>query len=236
MVRSLMFVLITALSLMPAEGIAGRRSRGDGQHCARDKQCASGRCCNGFCSSDAACCDPFAGEVVCDVDLCCNTLAGQACCNDPVYGLRCADTDSENANCGACGNECQNGTFCAKGQCVCPSGETLCNGYCVDTATDPNNCGSCGNVCPSGVACQNGQCGTCDPSFPTVCGGDGTVRCCPEGYGCCFGGRNIDCVPPGNFCCISSIGDAYDCSAGQHCCGGVQAYPCYAADQPCPGS
>jgi hypothetical protein len=76
--------------------------------------------------------------------------------------------NSDNANCGACGNACSAGQLCSAGVCVtsCGSGQTSCSGVCRSLATDPDACGSCSTVCSgTGVAsrtCVAGVCnGTC---------------------------------------------------------------------------
>ncbi|CAM2802991.1 Stigma-specific protein, Stig1 [Legionella steigerwaltii] len=72
----------------------------------------------------------------------------------------CVNTQTDNNNCGACGNVCSTGSTCSSGQCVaqCIAPFTLCNGTCVNAQTDSNNCGSCGIVCPSGSTCSGGVC------------------------------------------------------------------------------
>ena len=69
----------------------------------------------------------------------------------------CANTQTDNANCGTCGNVCGGGTACSNGVCkvTCGTGATLCSldggaGYCANLQTDNNNCGSCGNQCVVG--------------------------------------------------------------------------------------
>ncbi|CAM6112885.1 unnamed protein product [Calypogeia fissa] len=64
------------------------------------------------------------------------------CCSS---GL-CTDTQFDNLNCGACGNECTFGFFC-------------CSGTCVALSADPKHCGSCNNVCSGGGICEFGFCG-----------------------------------------------------------------------------
>jgi hypothetical protein len=90
-------------------------------------------------------------------------------CTDPT-GLRsvCTDVTRDNANCGACGKVCQQGTQCERGQCApvssptCVSPSQLCKDAagreaCVDLSRDPANCGNCGVACASGV-CEAGRC------------------------------------------------------------------------------
>jgi hypothetical protein len=219
MVRSFTFVLLATLTLLSAPDVhAGRKPRGDGQSCKKDGQCLSGFCCNGRCSSEAACCNAFAGEVACDVDLCCNTLVGEACCNDEPYGFRCADTETESRNCGACGNYCENGQICRDGACGCPDGQTLCNTYCVDTQSDPDNCGTCGNVCADGQICTDGQC---------------VMSLCQWGQVLCGGECLNSPQPPGGKCCeydgTHHICAATDQCAGPGCCG-AEKEPCVAGN------
>ena len=52
---------------------------------------------------------------------------------------------TDEANCGTCGN-------------VCAAGETCCSGVCRNTNTSASNCGSCGNACPAGYICEEGVC------------------------------------------------------------------------------
>ncbi|DAC54622.1 MAG TPA: DUF4215 domain-containing protein, partial [Candidatus Poseidoniaceae archaeon] len=84
----------------------------------------------------------------------CECPQGQTDCSG-----ECVDCETDDNNCGACGNVCTNGNICNNGQCECPQGQTVCNGECVDTASDENNCGACGVSCPGeGYVCNNGQC------------------------------------------------------------------------------
>jgi hypothetical protein len=75
----------------------------------------------------------------------------------------CADTRSDSANCGGCGQACGADQICdgnSSCQCRVDGGggySEWCNGVCVATASDPNNCGYCGARCPSGI-CENFVC------------------------------------------------------------------------------
>jgi hypothetical protein len=91
----------------------------------------------------------------------------------------CANTQTDNANCGTCGNVCGGGTACSNGVCkvTCGTGATLCSldggaGYCANLQTDNNNCGSCGNQCvvgSTGVSmCRNGTCAWQDVTFSSL--------------------------------------------------------------------
>jgi hypothetical protein len=96
---------------------------------------------------------------------------GQTLCQNSCVDSQSFQTDDR--NCGKCGFACQGGTSCSAGQCVCPSGWTLCNGVCKNLANDWLNCGGCGVFCdPLAVgsvgACAAGNC-VCPSSAPTVC-------------------------------------------------------------------
>jgi hypothetical protein len=86
----------------------------------------------------------------------------------------CADGQTDNANCGACGKSCGTGQVCSGGACGtnCGGSDTLCPGggvpYCADLATDGANCGTCGKTCPSGQPCSGGSC-KC-PTGLSLCG------------------------------------------------------------------
>ena len=155
----------------------------------------------------------------------CSALVDNTQCGIPSHGLygRCCtgqciadnDFDTDNANCGTCGNACSPGTMCSSGHCptpvVCGSGNsgaacgisdggvgTCCGDACVDDLmTNPDHCAACGNVCPTGVACMNGQCWrpadagvpTCpEGSMLTNTGACVVLRCAPgvSGVACAF--------------------------------------------------
>jgi hypothetical protein len=104
-------------------------------------------------------------------------------CESPSCGpfdIRvCKDLDSDDQNCGACGNGCPQPEVkpphtvsgCQGGECghlKCETGYDDCNGK-IETdgcetalASDPNNCGACGFKCNPGQECSNGQC-LCPP-------------------------------------------------------------------------
>lgn len=153
--------------------------------------------CDSRCPSGVAC---IAGRCACPAGT-------TACCNerDPVFnGCRytCNDTQTESANCGACGNRCPLGVFCVAGRCGCPSGSALCEGTCIDVSSDPMNCGGCGRRCGCGEGCAGG---VCTPS--SSCSG-GTMVC--SGATVCPFNSNQHCGRCGNACGV-----------GQSCCRGT---------------
>ena len=94
----------------------------------------------------------------CSKRMCSTCQAGQTYC-----GTGCINTQTDNANCGACGVACGPGQACSQGMCAatCGRGMSNCAGVCMNTQTDNANCGACGMACGPGQRCSQGQCGTC---------------------------------------------------------------------------
>ena len=146
-------------------------------------------------------------------------------------GSTCANVQTDNQNCGACGTVCQSGQSCQAGKCSCSSG-MLCGSSCV--TSDANNCGSCGKVCTSGQVCNNNQCSSscssgqtqCGTACTTTatdannCGSCGTV--CPAGATC--SGGSCGCSGGEKLCgstCVNTNADNSNCgSCGTVCSGG----------------
>jgi len=103
-------------------------------------------------------------------------------------GASCGDTQTDPANCGACGNVCTFGpnvvTRCVAGVCQndgCRAGTVDCDGVCADRNTDPMNCGRCGERCQPVHAvpmCNTGRCAftRCDEGF-SDCDGNQANGC-----------------------------------------------------------
>jgi len=172
-----------------------------GKSCARGQACVSGACVGGGlkCGADGG--------------------AGTLCVPDGGAPF-CTDTQTDDANCGACGKTCPVGQACSGGTCsnscggVDGGGETRCTRdggapYCAATKSDNANCGACGKVCPAGDVCAAGVCSS-------GCGGvdgGGETRCAPDGgapYCADTKSDNANCGGCGNTCVTGQV-----CSSGQ---------------------
>jgi hypothetical protein len=203
--------LLKTLGVGAAGALLGRRAVEEtgaacktvGKPCERKSDCCTGRCKNGTCK-----CSGFGGRCE-DLGHCCGTLT---CC-----GGFCLATDSDENNCGACGNECPAGEGCDDGRCCTREGNacgetaeccfggtltTCCDGACIDTFRDGSNCGGCGTACPSGDICFNGECcldigAACLVADNRCCGNRQCKPTDQQGNGQC-------CLPQGAFCFASA--------------------------------
>ena len=128
----------------------------------------------------------------------------------------CGDTQSDNQNCGACGNVCKTGEVCSQGKCAtsCGGGTSLCGSSCVETSIDPSNCGACGTKCGAGQVCSSGKCGSTCASDQTMCGVDaGTPYCASTKT------DNANCG-----------GCGVACGVGEVCANGACANACASSD------
>ena len=134
-----------------------------------------------------------AGSLACvDGDLTCVTpMAGtESLCDDRDEDCdghvdETFDLLEDEANCGACGETCEDGLSCCGGDCVgllvderncggcdircdaqetcsngtcCAAGLTACGGTCVDTQTNDDHCGGCNADCGALLSCRRGAC------------------------------------------------------------------------------
>jgi hypothetical protein len=187
-------------------GNAGGAPSGGSSGASGGAQNSSGSSAESGSSANAPSCPP--GETFCDLE-----------------GGYCADLQTNDLNCGTCGNNCSADTpVCFNGLCFvpgdvpgqqgqdgCDEGLILCNGICVDPLTDSNNCGACGIGCIN-VACSNGFCGDPCPTNSISCNGvcveplTDPLNCgdcgvaCAAGQSCLLG----VCCPSGTVICDSN--------------------------------
>jgi hypothetical protein len=200
----------------------------------------------------AACGSPVVGGGDSGRDASVSCDGGQLVC-----GARCADPQTDNLNCGACGTVCPGGQSCRMGRCEiqCPSGQTVCNGACVSLQADRANCGACGTSCPEGQVCSMGRCATscgagltdCMGSCRDVqndrlnCGACGTT--CAAGQVCVMGACQTSCPMGQTECgglCVNTQTDRGNCgmcgtacAAGQVCTAGRCELSCAAGQTAC---
>ncbi len=181
-----------------------------------------------------------AGIVECGETFCFDGL-DQLCCSG-----ECVEPDTDELNCGACGNRCPRGRQCRDGVCcedclvcgssVCGPGQDCCDDLCVDTQRNTSHCGVCDNACGDGLCLDGSCCSDCH-----YCGGDvcrASENCCdylcvdedsdPDNCGGC--GIQCDEGEPcigGQCSCVHEIDQTTEiCSEQQTCCGlqGISGY------------
>ncbi|MEM9114903.1 MAG: hypothetical protein AAGD10_15225 [Myxococcota bacterium] len=151
--------------------------------CMDVQQCTSAMGGLGQCESVEEVCDCGFGESCCGVDDCVDFETDDdncgACGNSCGLGEDCCDAGckrlyADPLHCGACGAACGPGQFCDSGYCKCP--ELDCGGVCIEF-TDPSNCGACGHSCRPDQECTLSGCGC--PAGTIECGGS-----CVPGTSC----------------------------------------------------
>jgi len=173
---------------------------------------------------------------------CTLTCGSFAKCTPSNASPYCANTATDNSNCGTCGTACGVGEVCTSGVCSLTCGAlTKCSptggaDYCANTQTDSANCGTCGTACTTGQVCNSGvctlSCGAltkCSPSSGApYCANTATdnVNCgtcgntCPTGQVCTAGvctitcGSQSTCTPTGSAAyCANLATDNFNCGA-----------------------
>ncbi len=192
-------------ALLSALGLDGLQSGADARVC---------RIVGERCDDRLLCCGP--GHVCVRGRCACG--AGYTDC-----GGGCVDLSTDTANCGACGNVCDQGTACCNGICCRNDYDVCCGGECTDLEYSDVNCGGCGQECPAGLRCcgsrcrdltdDDARCGGCSHDCATRGGTCENERCsCPPEYAC--GSAKRCGQPPDTACCKDGdCRSAYCCSA-----------------------
>ncbi len=145
------------------------------------------------------------------------TVASGECCGSGLNACAgtCVDYQTDENNCGSCGNACANGTSCVAGACTCGFNQENCGTTqapnCKTTSVDPTNCGGCGVSCVGSGApyCVSGGCLNSCPAPLSPCGTGNAAKC-----------TNLDdddrnCGACGNDCTNNGATPLMGCSAGQ---------------------
>ena len=179
-----------------------------------------------------------AGGIVCKAGEICNGTscvsscpAGSLACPPTISGaLLCIDPQTDNLNCGKCGNACGAGTACTTGSCqpACASGQIVCgtSSICTNKLTDRANCGGCagagGTVCADGTVCNNGTCQSSCAANLALCAADNLCHDLQNDAHNC-GKCAVGCYP-GQICSGGSC--TTSCGANQTLCGAGAASTC----------
>jgi len=250
MSRSILW-LASALALSALLGCNGSSVVGGAQDAAvADIGVDSGAACpSPLASCVGRCVDPSADRANCGgCGIAC--AAGQVCqtgacvpdcarterlCaggGDGGAGLRCVATQTDRANCGACGMACGTDQVCSNGVCtfMCTGTSTECSGaagdagsprYCADLQSDRANCGACGAACQEGFGCFEGRCRVSCAELRVRCpaGDAGTETCVDTSNDVrhCGGCGNTCAV--GQFCVRGACQTM--CGAGFTECSGI---------------
>lgn len=207
---------------------------GTGTACARDRQCTSGACTDGFCCTSAgggACngpCETCAKSKGATANGICTSLPASA---TPIAcgGYACSGTSGACASACATDGECASGyycdgTFCQKGRtqgnvCTksaqCASGLTCSDGVCCNSACD----GLC-QACSAANKASGDASGVCGPA---KVGSDPGDRCATDDPSTC--GKTGVCSATGT-CALYAKGAA---------CGGVSCDAGTAKGRTCDG-
>lgn len=136
---------------------------------------------------------------------------GQTGCLADGGAPYCANTQTDNGNCGACGNKCGAQKVCVAGGCVstCAQGQITCSPdagapYCAKSDTDNANCGACGVTCDVLSVCAGGKCGNVCLQSQTKCappdGGTSADGGPAQSYCADLKSDNANCGMCGNLC------------------------------------
>ena len=224
---------------------------------------AAGACLAGFadCSATAPGCETTLGTAnacaACD-DSCggsspvCSAHSCVSVCPytspDTCDGM-CTDKQTDDENCGSCGNVCAGDGGNTRGACVagvcessCKGGFNLCGGSCV-AEDDVNACGASCKACPtpplSTASCVSGRCESGCNAGAHACGGacvdDRAVATCGSSCTACPTLPNATSTCDGTSCGFTCEPGFTTCSAGATCATNLNddPYNCGACGHSC---
>lgn len=194
-------------------------------YCHENQLCCDGECiepnvyncgaCDATCKDNEKCARIYDGSYAC---VCAenNAMCSATCCSDG-----CKQTDSDDRNCGGCGNVCGVNKICVDGRCRanCPTPYTACESdggaVCVDIKQNVSHCGGCFSACPdaqdaalhlSHSYCEGGSCVIqCREGFENA---DGDMsNGCEKSLGICGNGE----IERGELCDGKAF-EGKDCS------------------------
>jgi hypothetical protein len=221
----------------------------DGGNCGECGNFCVGGCFNGTCDDGTGCptgnevCDGACTDLKTDpknCNTCGNDCGPGMACRDGMcqpescppgqdmcpWGAstdewHCTDQQTDDRNCGGCGNMCRGDEACIGGKCTWCDQLTLCTlgafPTCVNTTVDAANCGACGNRCAPSQSCVGGTC-------------EGATNCPRDQVWCssterCTNTRNdnLNCGACGTVCglgrnCVDGECAGSGCGEGQIRC------------------
>ncbi len=194
-----------------------------GHACPSGATCYDGEC---QCPDNLTYCDGACVDTTFDHDNC--GACGNACngCEICTNG-QCVSQCTDDAPC--CNGQCVS-TQCPSPtvfnpvtcQCVCPGGNTYCDGQCIDIYNDDQHCGSCDNACTNCETCNFGACTPINCSSGEICCNGACVPLCSGGS-----------APDPTTCgCNECQGQSDGTTCGQGTCGSV---PCSVLCNVCVG-
>jgi hypothetical protein len=136
-----------------------------GRECRRDSQCCSRNCVR-------------RGD-----DKVCGCPEGKTRCK-----YRCVNLQTNERHCGSCGNRCDEGEQCVRGECTptcgangatCTEGTQCCSGNCVNAPTGTCACKTYSSDCTKNSECCSGYCnqfGICDQNVVECACQDGFMK------------------------------------------------------------
>ncbi|MFN8663415.1 MAG: hypothetical protein U0075_16110 [Thermomicrobiales bacterium] len=117
-------------------------------------------------------------------------------------GKQCFNLQSDNLNCGACGNACSGGQSCSGGACTCPASQTFLAGACIPRfgcTLDLDTCTFGKKACPEFTNESDARCYVSSDGEP-FCGTNFTCDAVAPGGTCPTVGSEARTFIPCSLC------------------------------------